>query len=282
MAAADGLCLPSDPDAVWSLEAPPCRGGRRPVAEALEDADFRGEVARRWSIGDQLADDASIDGIKANDHFFAIFAKLRLVQGNLAELLAAARSLAARSGVIYLETASAYVPDPGGAQRPQRLGPMARRSGGAAAHGAGRPAVRGDPRRERRGAPPRGGAVGSAARVRRARAFPADRDPDPGAGGRLRERPARIRDRGRQPLVVGINVAGPETHAVSVRDYDLHMRMRGGAALPGRGALPLRPAGRGPGAGRRHQPYCPFDTRSNDSRTSSRSTPASTSSSRLM
>lgn len=34
-------------------------------------------------------------------------------------------------------------------------------------------------------------------------------------------------------------------------------------------------------AGPGHQPYCPFDTRSNESRTSSRSTPVSTSSSFL-
>ena len=39
---------------------------------------------------------------------------------------------------------------------------------------------------------------------------------------------------------------------------------------------------RWPGAGSRYQPYCPFDTLSNDSRTSSCSTPLSTSSSFLM
>ena len=63
-------------------------------------------------VEDYPAGDVSVDRIEANDHFFAIFGKLRPVQGNLAELLAAARSLAARSDVIYLETATAYVPDP--------------------------------------------------------------------------------------------------------------------------------------------------------------------------
>ena len=43
-----------------------------------------------------------------------------------------------------------------------------------------------------------------------------------------------------------------------------------------------RQRARWPGAGSRYQPYCPFDTLSNDSRTSSCSTPLSTSSSFLM
>ena len=46
-------------------------------------------------------------------------------------------------------------------------------------------------------------------------------------------------------------------------------------------SAPASPRG-GRGAGPGHQPYCPFDTRSNESRTSSRSTPVSTSSSFLM
>ena len=105
MAAADGLGRPVDPNAVWSLLAPPCGGDRRPVAQVLE------EVALLVDAG-LPADDASIDRVEANDHFFAVFGKFQRVQGNLAELLAAARSLAARSGVIYLETATGYVPNP--------------------------------------------------------------------------------------------------------------------------------------------------------------------------
>ena len=236
MAAVDGLCLPADPDAVWSLETPPCGAGRRTVDEALEDGAFRGEVARRWSMRDYLADDVSIDRVEANDHFFAIFGKLQPLQGNLAELLAAARSLAARSDVIYLESATAYVPDP---DVRIDLGDSIRWNDDLTEL---RRAVRADPR---------------FAQIRDAtvEAVPrelerSDRllgcggdDPDAGCGVLVRFQQTAIRTlepavvfanvllayetAAASPVVGGINFAGPETHPVAVRDYDLHMRMFG-------------------------------------------------------
>ena len=236
MAADDGLCLPSAAAAVWSLEAPPCRDGRRPVAEALEDAAFRGEVARRWSMRDYLADDAAIDRFEANDHFFAIFGKLRPLQGRLAELLAAARSLAAESGVVYLETSTGYVTDP---DARSGLGASLRWNDDLAAL---RRTVRADPRF-------------TALRDAAVEALPrelarSDRllgcggaDPDAGCGVLVRFQYTAIRTvepsvvfanvllayemAAASPLVVGIDFAGPETHPVAVRDYRLHMRMFG-------------------------------------------------------
>ena len=244
MAAADGLCLPVDPGAVWSLEAPPCGGGRRPVAEAMEDDAFPGEVARRWSMRDYLADDVSIDRVEANDHFFAIFGKLQPLQGNLAELLAAARSLAARSDVIYLESATAYVPDP---DARIHLGDSIRWNDDLTEL---RRTVRADPRF----AQIRDATVGALPRELER----SDRllgcggeDPDAGCGVLVRFRQTAIRTlepavvfanvllayeiAAASPLVVGIDFAGPETHPVAVRDYDLHMRMFGelGAYYPG-------------------------------------------------
>ena len=112
MAAAAGLCLPAAPHMAWFLRPPPCGDHQRPVAEALVDTALHREIERRWSMQDYLADDASIDRIKANDHFFAIFRKLQPLRGELSRLVAAARTLAARQGVIYLETATGYTPAP--------------------------------------------------------------------------------------------------------------------------------------------------------------------------
>ena len=239
MAAPDGLCLPVDASAVWSLLAPPCGRGRRPVGEALEDAAFHREIQRRWSMLDYLADDASIDRLKANDHFFALFEKLRGVQGRLAELLAAARSLAARGGVIYLETATGYVPDPAARNE---LNASLRWNDDLTVL---RDTLRADPR---------------FAEIRDAtlEALPRELARSDGCSGAAATIPIRVaacwsgfsRQRcapssrravfaglllayeiaDASPLVVGINFAGPETHPVSVRDYDLHMRMFGALA----------------------------------------------------
>ena len=236
MAAADGLCLPAAAATVWALDAPPCRDGRRPVAEALEDAAIGGEVARRWSMRDYLADDASIDRFEANDHFFAIFGKLGPLQGNLAELLAAARSLAAESGVVYLETSTGYAPDP---EARSRLGGALRWNGDLAAL---RRTLRADPRF-------------AASRDAAVEALPRELErsdrllgcggghPDAGCGVLVRFQYTAIRTlepavvfanvllayemAAASPLVVGVNFAGPETHPVAVRDYGLHMRMFG-------------------------------------------------------
>ena len=216
MAAADGLGRPVDPNAVWSLLAPPCGGDRRPVAQVLE------EVALLVDAG-LPADDASIDRVEANDHFFAVFGKFQRVQGNLAELLAAARSLAARSGVIYLETATGYVPNP--AER-NALGGSLRWNDdpdGAATRFAEirDGTVEALPRELARS----DGLLGCGGD-----------DPDPGCGVLVRFQQTMIRTVERasvfaglllayeiadaSPLVVGINFAGPETHPVSVRNYE--------------------------------------------------------------
>ena len=240
MAAGDGLCLPVDPSAVWSLLAPPCARGRRPVVEALEDAAFHREIQRRWSMLDYLADDASIDRLEANDHFFALFGKFRGgVQGHLAALLAAARSLAARSGVIYLETATGYVPDP---EARNELSRSLRWNDDLMVL---RHTLRADPRFAEirdatlealsRGLARSDGLLGCGGD-----------DPDPGCGVLVRFQHTMTRTvepaavfaglllayeiADASPLVVGINFAGPETHPVSVRDYDLHMRMFGALA----------------------------------------------------
>ena len=87
------------------------RDDERPAAEALAAASFHRESERRWSMQDYLADSASIDRVEASEHFFATFGRLALVQRDISRLLAAARTLAAGSGVIYLETSTAHTAD---------------------------------------------------------------------------------------------------------------------------------------------------------------------------
>ena len=239
MAAADGLCLPVDRNVVWSLLAPPCGGGRCPVAEALEDAALHRELERRWSMRDYLTDDVSVDRIEANEHFFALFGKFRAVHGKLAELLAAARSLAARSGVIYLETGTGYVVDP---EARNVLGGSLRWNDDLTAL---RRTLRADPRF----AEIRDATVEALPRelARSDELLECGGDAaDPGCGVLVRFQQTTIRTlepavvfaglllaheiADASPLVVGINFAGPETHPVSLRDYDLHMQMFGALA----------------------------------------------------
>lgn len=111
IAASHGFCLPAYSNALWVLRAPPCGDDERPVAEALDDAAFRREIERRWSMLDYLGNSPSMDRIAASEHFFASFGKLAPVQHDIARFLAAARTLAAGSGVIYLETSTAHTAD---------------------------------------------------------------------------------------------------------------------------------------------------------------------------
>ena len=236
MAAADGLCLPADLDVVWALQGPPCGQDQRPVAEAFEDTAFQHEIERRWSMGDFLADNASIDRIEANEHFFSIFGQLRLVQGNLSGLLAAARTLAARDGVIYLETATAYISD-----REARSG-----LAGSIRWDDDLPELRRTVLADPRFAEIRDATVEALPREleRSDRLLGCDSTaPDPGCHVLVRLQHTAIRTvepvvvfvnlllayeiAAASPFVVGINFAGPETHPVSIRDYDLHMRMFG-------------------------------------------------------
>ena len=178
---------------------------------------------------DYLADDDSIDRLEANDHFCALFVKLRGVQG----------TLAARSGVIYLETATGYVPD---SNARNEVGASLRWNDDLTAL---RRTLLADPRfAEIRDATlealPR-----ETARSDALLGCDGD-DPDPGCGVLVRFQqtmictiePAAVfaglllayEIADASPLVVGISFAGPETHPVSVRDYNLHMRMFGALA----------------------------------------------------
>ena len=239
MAADDGLCLPRDADTPWSLQEPPCGDDERPIAEALEDASLHLEIERRWSMQDYLADRASIDRIEASEHFFATFGKLGLVQRDVARQLAAARSLAARSGVIYLETSTAH------AAAPEARDDL-----------AGAIRWRDDLLRLRRTllADPRFAALRDATAQSLAlglkqsyRLLGCDTDaPDPGCNVLVRFHHLTVRTfeprvvfvnlllayeiAAASPVVVGVNFAGPEHHPVAVRDHDLHMRMFGALA----------------------------------------------------
>ena len=236
MAASDGLCVPRDPDTLWFLQEPPCGASARPIAEALEDTALHREVERRWSMQDYLAHSASIDRTEASEHFFSTFGKLGLLQRDISRILAAARTLAARDGVLYLETSTAHTPDP--AARDD-LARSIRWSDDLAVL---RRTILADPRF-------------TAIRAATADSLSlgleqSDRllgcttgAPDPGCDVHVRFQQLTVRTfeptlvfvnlllsyevAEASPLVVGINFAGPETHPVAVRDYGLHMRMFG-------------------------------------------------------
>ena len=236
MAMDDRLCLPRDHAAQWVLQSPPCGEDERPIAEALEDIAFRREIERRWSMLDYLGDSTSMDRIAASEHFFASFGKLALVQRDISRLLAAARTLAAGSGVIYLETATSHTPDP--EARDALAGSVCWNDDLAAL----RRTVLADPRF----AALRDATIESLAQGLEAsdRMLGCDTGvPDPGCGVFVRFQHLTVRTfepvvvfvnlllayeiAAASPLVVGINLAAAETHPVALRDYDLHMRMLG-------------------------------------------------------
>ena len=236
MAASDGLCLPRDPGTPWSLQEPPCGDDERPIREALEDASLYLEIERRWSMQNYLADHGSIDRIEASEHFFATFGKLGLVQRDVARLLAAARTLAARSGVIYLETSTAHATAP--EARDDLAGSIRWRDDLLAL----RRTILADPRfAALRDATVQSLALGL---EQSDRLLGCDTDaPDPGCDVLVRFQHLTVRTleprvvfvnlllayeiAAASPVVVGINFAGPEHDPVAVRDYDLHMRMFG-------------------------------------------------------
>ena len=230
------LCLPTDPGTPWVLQAPPCGDDARPVAEALEDISLHGEIERRWSMRDYLGSSPSMDRIAAREHFFASFAKLALVQHDIARFLAAARTLAAAGDVIYLETSTAHTAD--ARARDELVGsirwiddlPALRRT------------LLADPRFDAlRDATVDSLAAGLEQSERILGCGTGAADPGCGVFVRFQQLTVRtfepltvfvnlllayeIADA--SPLVVGIAFAAPETHPISVRDYDLHMRVFG-------------------------------------------------------
>ncbi len=236
MAASDSLCLPTDPEAIWILRAPPCGDDQRAVVEALQDAAFHREIERRWSMQDYLAGDASIDRIEANEYFFTTFGQSGLARRDFSRVLAAVRTLAAREGVIYLETSGGYSP---AREARNDLTSSIRWNDDLAEL---RSTILAHPRF----AEVRDSAVESLPRE----LDRSDRllgcggdDPDPGCDVFVRFQQILVRTveptvvfvrlllayeiAQASPLVVGINFAGPETHPVSVSDYALHMRMFG-------------------------------------------------------
>ena len=236
IAASHGSCLPTDPDALWALQPPPCADDERAVAAALEDASFHREIERRWSMQEYLGESPSIDRTAASEHFFASFGKLAPVQHDIARFLAAARTLAAGSGTIYLETSTAHTAD--ARVRDELIGTVVW-SGDI-------PALR-----RRLLADPRFGALRdatvdslAAGLEQSERILGCDTGAaDPGCEVFVRFQQLTVRTfepstvfvnlllayeiAAASPLVVGINFAAPETHPISVRDYALHMRMFG-------------------------------------------------------
>ena len=236
IAASHELCLPRNPGTQWVLQAPPCGDDERPVAAAFEDVSFRREIERRWSMLDYLADSPSMDRIAAGEHFFASFGKLALAQQDIARFLAAARTLAAASGVIYLETSTAHTSD------------LRARDdlAGSVRWNDDLPALRRTIVADPRFAAIRDATVQSLTLglEQSDRLLGCDTDaPDPGCDVLVRFHHLTVRTfeprvvfvnlllayeiAAASPVVVGINFAGPEHHPVAVRDYDLHMRMFG-------------------------------------------------------
>ena len=239
MAADYGLCLPRDSAAVWALQSPPCGDDERPVAEALEDIAFRREIERRWSMRDYLGDSPSVDRAAAGEHFFASFGKLTLAQRDISRLLAAARTLAAAGGVIYLETSTSHMPDP--EARDALAGSVSWNDDLAAL----RRTVLADPRfAALRDATVDSRSAGLEASERLLGCDTAV--PDPGCEVFVRFQQLTVRTfepvrvfvdlllayeiADASSLVVGIDLAAPETHPLALRDYGLHMRMLGDLA----------------------------------------------------
>ncbi len=236
LAAADGLCLPAAQESVWILRAPPCTGDMRPVAAALNDDAFHREIERRWSMQNYLSDDASIDRDQANDYFFTTFEQSGLALRDFGRVLAAARTLAARQGVVYLETSTGYTPVPEARARliasvgwnddlaelretilaHPDFGEIRDRTVDALS----RELARSDQILGCSGERPD---AGCDALVRFQQLFVRTVDPTSFFVRLL----LAYEIAQASPIVVGINLAGPETHPVSLRDYELHMKMFG-------------------------------------------------------
>ena len=236
MGADDGLCLPTDPGSVWILRMPPCGDDQRPLVEALDDAAFHREIERRWSMQDYLARDPSIDRIEANDYFFTTFGQSGLARRDFSRVLAEVRALAAREGVIYLETSGGSTP--AREARDELISStlwnddLAELRSTVLAH------------------PLFAEIVDATVESLPLELDESDRhlgcggsSPDPGCDVFVRFQRILVRTvdpkivfvrlllayevAQASPVVVGINFAGPETHPISVRDYELHMRMFG-------------------------------------------------------
>ena len=244
--AESGLCLPeateeplspTDPAAApdWTLRPPPCTEGLRPVSDALEEGEFRSRLLRAWSMKDFLSNDPLVDRLAANAHFFGLFGKIDLALDDMGRNLAAVRNEAAAQGVRYLET-STSVPASDALWELVReldwdddLEDLRFRLLSEPGFDDARDFAVSQVRRGLTRAEELLGCEGSS--------------PEPGCAVLTRLQFIGIRTMPREPMfsvtllgyevaaqldqVVGVNLVAPEHHSVSIRDYDLHMRMHG-------------------------------------------------------
>jgi adenosine deaminase len=232
--AESNLCLPRDPAAIWAATPPPCDASERPIAEALNDESLHLEIERRWSMLDYASYDPAIVRTEANAHFFSIFGKIRLTTRDLGRLLAAVRSDAASEGTLYLETSTGW---PGfqaiagwsNIAWNDDLIAMRRELLSDGQFVATRDSI----------------AAGLSEQLARSEELMGCAGPEPDQGCEVEVRFQRIAVRTLEPvqvflqvlmgfevaqtspLVVAVNLVAPETDTVSLRDYELHMRMFG-------------------------------------------------------
>ena len=89
--AAGGLCVETDPVTHDPKVAPPpCTGAKRPLADALTNADFNHDLVDAWSMRDFVP----TSGNSGHDHFFATFS----LQGGAAKPATMAAEVVDRAG----------------------------------------------------------------------------------------------------------------------------------------------------------------------------------------
>jgi hypothetical protein len=229
-----GLCMPRDPEVVWTAQPPPCDDTERPIAEALEDEAFYREIERRWSMLDYESYDPAIVRTEANAHFFSLFGKIRLTTRDLARLLAAVRSDAAEQGTLYLETSTGWpgfqtIAEWSSIPWDDDLSVMRERLLSDERFVATRDSIV-------------SGLSEQLAESERLLGCETA-EPDPGCGVEVRFQRIAVRTfepnpvflqtlmgfevAQASPLVVAVNLVAPETDPVSLRDYELHMRIFG-------------------------------------------------------
>ena len=234
LAAESDLCLPVDPAATWNARPPPCGAGERPVADALDDPALHREIERRWSMLDYASDDPSIVRAEANAHFFSIFGKIRIATRDLARLLAVVRSDTAAQGALYLETSTGWpgfqaIAEWSAISWNDDLASMRRELLAEPRFVAARDSI----------------AAGLGSELARSEVLLGcgGEAPDPGCAVEVRFQRIAVRTlepvqvflqvlmgfevAQASPWVVGVNLVAPETDPVSIRDYELHMRMFG-------------------------------------------------------
>ncbi|MEM1248507.1 MAG: hypothetical protein AAGK22_19175 [Acidobacteriota bacterium] len=236
MATDRGLCLPRSEDTVWALVAPAaggCPAGARPVAEAAVDETFRAEIEGRWTMRKYLSNAPSVDRQAANDHFFDSFGKFTPALGDFPRTLAVVRNAAAAQGTLYIETST------GGRAGPA-LGLAVEAVRWSEDFGALRERLLESAEFQRA----RERSVDAFATVlERSEEILGCETPaaQPGCDVFVRLQVHAMRTSSplsvfaqtllsyevssRLPEVVGINLVAPEHDPVSVRDYDLHMKM---------------------------------------------------------